>query len=166
MVPDLAKVLPADGRIEQTTVDLDSVYYDTADQNLLHHGVTLRRRSGGADAGWHLNVPAYKARTEIRLPPDVGDSVPAELADLVAGVALGEPLHPVAMISTARHHHRRYRCGQSVKAALRYTRVMLHRSLARSTSLSATYLRSPFSTAEFGRATSRAVTNPRGDQWL
>lgn len=32
-VPDLAKVLPADGRIEQTTVDLDSVYYDTADQD-------------------------------------------------------------------------------------------------------------------------------------
>ncbi|MFC9833345.1 CHAD domain-containing protein [Rhodococcus sp. NPDC127530] len=107
-VPDLAKALPADGRIEHATVELDSVYYDTADQDLFRHHVTLRRRSGGADAGWHLKVPADKARTELRLPPDAGDSVPAELADLIAGVALGKPLHPVAMISTVRSSHRLY----------------------------------------------------------
>jgi CHAD domain-containing protein len=107
-VPDLAKALPADGRIEQATVDLDSVYYDTADNDLFRHHVTLRRRTGGADAGWHLKVPADKARTEIRLPLGDGDSVPPELADLVAGVSLGKPLHPVAMISTVRSAHRLY----------------------------------------------------------
>ncbi|MBC2640203.1 MULTISPECIES: CYTH and CHAD domain-containing protein [unclassified Rhodococcus (in: high G+C Gram-positive bacteria)] len=107
-VPDLAEALPADGRIERATVDLDSVYYDTADNDLFRHHVTLRRRTGGVDAGWHLKVPADKARTEIRLPLDDGDSVPAELADLVAGVSLGKPLHPVAMISTVRSAHRLY----------------------------------------------------------
>ncbi|MFD9666597.1 CHAD domain-containing protein [Rhodococcus sp. NPDC059968] len=106
-VPDLAKVLPADGRIERATATLDSVYYDTGDHDLFRHHVTLRRRSGGSDAGWHLKVPAEKARTEIQLPPDDnGDSIPAEFADLVAGVALGKPLHPVAMISTVRSVHR------------------------------------------------------------
>ncbi|MFC0451222.1 CYTH and CHAD domain-containing protein [Rhodococcus jostii] len=104
-IPDLAKAIPDDGHIEQTTINLDSVYYDTADQDLFRHHVTLRRRSGGADAGWHLKVPADKERTEIRLPPDDGDTVPAELADLVAGVALGKPLHPVALISTVRSAH-------------------------------------------------------------
>ncbi|MDV7246750.1 MULTISPECIES: CYTH and CHAD domain-containing protein [Rhodococcus] len=107
-VPDLARMLPADGRIEQATINLDSVYYDTADQDLFRHHVTLRRRSGGSDAGWHLKVPADKARTELRLPPSNGDSIPAELAELAAGVTLGKSLHPVAMISTVRSAHRLY----------------------------------------------------------
>ena len=33
---------------------LDAVYYDTADLRLIGAGITLRRRTGGGDAGWHL----------------------------------------------------------------------------------------------------------------
>ena len=37
---------------------LDAVYYDTEDLRLIRAGVTLRRRTGGEDAGWHLKLPA------------------------------------------------------------------------------------------------------------
>src|SRR5512142_2379161 len=48
---------------------LDAVYYDTADLRLLGAGITLRRRTGGEDAGWHLKLPAgADTRDEIRLP--------------------------------------------------------------------------------------------------
>lgn len=45
---------------------LDAVYYDTADLRLIRAGMTLRRRTGGQDAGWHLKLPAGAgARDEI-----------------------------------------------------------------------------------------------------
>ncbi len=48
---------------------LDAVYYDTEDLRLIRAGVTLRRRTGGGDAGWHLKLPAGPdTRDEIRLP--------------------------------------------------------------------------------------------------
>ena len=48
---------------------LDAVYYDTADLRLIRAGVTLRRRTGGEDAGWHLKLPAgADTGDEIRLP--------------------------------------------------------------------------------------------------
>src|SRR3569623_1056147 len=48
----------------------DAVYFDTADLRLAAAGLTLRRRTGGDDAGWHLKVPAGTAtRSEVRLPP-------------------------------------------------------------------------------------------------
>jgi len=37
---------------------LDAIYYDTADLRLIRAGITLRRRTGGEDAGWHLKLPA------------------------------------------------------------------------------------------------------------
>ena len=48
---------------------LDAVYYDTADLRLIGAGITLRRRTGGQDAGWHLKFPVgADTREEIRLP--------------------------------------------------------------------------------------------------
>ncbi|NBQ43136.1 MAG: CYTH domain-containing protein, partial [Mycobacteriaceae bacterium] len=47
--------LAAVARVETLPVQsLDAVYFDTADHALAARRVTLRRRSGGADAGWHL----------------------------------------------------------------------------------------------------------------
>jgi CHAD domain-containing protein len=81
---------------------LDAVYHDTVDLRLARSGVTLRRRSGGADAGWHLKLPIKgDARDEIRAKKD-GKRVPKELADLVLGLTRGEPLAPVAHIRTKR----------------------------------------------------------------
>jgi inorganic triphosphatase YgiF len=47
---------------------LEAVYFDTADLRLAAAGVTLRRRHGGSDAGWHLKLPAgVDSRDEIRV---------------------------------------------------------------------------------------------------
>nr|WP_241744057.1 CYTH and CHAD domain-containing protein [Cellulosimicrobium arenosum] len=95
-------------------VHLDALYYDTADLRLLARGVTLRRRTGGADAGWHLKLPAPgDARDEIRralgdddaeLPATLRDAPvpPAGLVGLVVGVTRNEPLVPVGRIRTVR----------------------------------------------------------------
>jgi inorganic triphosphatase YgiF len=70
---------------------------------LIRHGVTLRRRRGGSDPGWHLKLPAGgQTRQEIRMPLGRGRQVPARLAGLVRGYTRGEALRPVARISTRR----------------------------------------------------------------
>jgi CHAD domain-containing protein len=86
---------------------LDAVYFDTPGQDLAAHRVTLRRRTGGPDAGWHLKLPAgADSRTEIRTPlgeagrPD--ESVPDQLRDVVLAIVRDHPLAPVARISTNR----------------------------------------------------------------
>jgi CHAD domain-containing protein len=85
---------------------LDAVYYDTADLRLLGDGVTLRRRAGGDDAGWHLKLPAGRdTRDEVRLPPG-GDDVPAALAGLVRARTRGAPLVPVVRMRTTRELRR------------------------------------------------------------
>ena len=88
---------------------LDATYFDTDRRDLLRSRVTLRRRAGGIDEGWHLKLPAGSgARTELRLPLQAqgGDEdVPAALADLVLGATRGRPLRPVARIRTSRTTH-------------------------------------------------------------
>src|SRR6478735_10808709 len=88
---------------------LDAMYYDTPDLDLLRSKITLRRRTGGSDAGWHLKLPAAQgARTEVGLPLSAGDGqqVPPEIGALVLGAARGRPLAPVASVindRTVRH---------------------------------------------------------------
>jgi CHAD domain-containing protein len=109
---------------EQET--LNAEYYDTDDLRLLKAGITLRRREGGSDEGWHLKLPNAAAgsaektagasrRREIRLTLDQGDRdridrrrksggdpVPAELARLVRAHTRDASLRPVARIETRR----------------------------------------------------------------
>ncbi len=107
VLPDLASVLPADGAVEAGTVRLSSRYFDTADRLLLSHRVTVRSRTGDADTGWQLKLPAGRGRTEVRLPPGANhDQVPDELAALVLGLADGQPLRPVATLDTTRGYTR------------------------------------------------------------
>ncbi|MFE5706730.1 CYTH and CHAD domain-containing protein [Rhodococcus koreensis] len=115
-LPDLEGVIPAGGRIDTGSVNLTSVYYDTAERDLLRQHLTLRRRTGDTDTGWQLKVPAGKARTELSLPPGEGDTVPDELATLVRGIGLGKPLHQVAALSTVRRTHRLYDRDQQLLA--------------------------------------------------
>lgn len=100
VVPELA----VDGWVAVAggTVDLDATYYDTADLRLARAHLTLRRRTGGKDAGWHLKLPAGGAREEIRRPLGRGTRVPPDLADLVLARTRGLPLGPVARIRTTR----------------------------------------------------------------
>jgi CHAD domain-containing protein len=103
IVPDVASLLPPDGRIETATQRLRSDYFDTDDLALLRAGVTLRRRSGDADVGWQLKVPADEFREEIQVAAEPGsDSVPDELAQLVIGVIHGRALRPSASMTTTR----------------------------------------------------------------
>lgn len=81
---------------------LDAVYFDTPDRDLAAHRITLRRRTGGDDAGWHLKLPAGPdTRTEVRLPLGT-DTVPGDLRDVVLAIVRDRPLSPVARISTQR----------------------------------------------------------------
>jgi CHAD domain-containing protein len=99
---DLPQVASEAGPAEQK---LEAEYYDTEDLRLLRAGVTLRRRRGGNDSGWHLKLPAGpQTRREIRLPLGrAGRTVPAELARLVTVYSRGQKLGPVARIATVRH---------------------------------------------------------------
>ena len=80
---------------------LEAVYYDTADGRLRAAGVTLRHRTGGTDAGWHLKLPAGRGREEITVQGDPGEPPPA-LTSLVRSRVRDERLAPVATISTRR----------------------------------------------------------------
>ncbi len=86
---------------------LEAVYYDTPGHRLAAARTTLRRRTGGDDAGWHLKLPALDgARAEVRLPLDEradGEApVPEELVRLARAASGGEPLAPVARLVTER----------------------------------------------------------------
>jgi CHAD domain-containing protein len=83
---------------------LAATYFDTADLRLAAAGLTLRRRTGGGDAGWHLKVPAGPdTRSEVRLPLGRGArTVPARLRQMVWAQSLGSGLRPVAEIVTDR----------------------------------------------------------------
>jgi CHAD domain-containing protein len=84
------------------THDLDATYFDTDELTLMRHRRTLRRRTGGSDAGWHLKTPGEgTSRTEHRLPLD-GDGVPAELTGQVRSIIRRRPLKPVARLRTHR----------------------------------------------------------------
>jgi CHAD domain-containing protein len=101
---DPAKLLGFDAASGSDEQDLEAVYFDTADLRLISAGVTLRRREGGSDAGWHLKLPAGKdTREELRLP--LGGSPhrpPAELVALTRVYARGAVLAPVAELTTRR----------------------------------------------------------------
>ena len=88
--------------------DLEAVYFDTDDLVLSAANITLRRRTGGDDAGWHLKLPQGAGRRrEIHAPlgrhvPVEADAVPESLAQLVRVFVRDAPLVPVARLHTTR----------------------------------------------------------------
>jgi len=102
VVPDLADLLPDGGRIEAGRHLLINTYHDTAEGELRRLRLTLRRRVGGPDAGWHLKLPAGVARTEIH-SRSRRRAVPKALATVLLGVRRSEELAPVATVSTTRY---------------------------------------------------------------
>jgi hypothetical protein len=104
-LPSLAALPGAASVSEPVTVQLSATYYDTADTRLAAGKITLRRRTGGSDEGWHLKLPAgANARREIHAPLAPGDEgrVPGRLTSQVAQVTGDLPLAPVAIVSTER----------------------------------------------------------------
>ena len=103
-VPDLsglAGVATVDAPVEH---QLEAVYFDTEDLRLLRARVTLRRRTGGADAGWHLKLPGRDGPARTARPAGAGDH---EAAAGPAGAGGGRPrgahaAQPVATLRTRR----------------------------------------------------------------
>lgn len=104
VLPDLT-LSGARSIARQPAVTLTATYYDTEDLRLARFGVTLRRRTGGSDAGWHLKLPSgTDSRDEVQLPLASGRSghVPDDLASLVLGMTRGGPLAARATQRTRR----------------------------------------------------------------
>lgn len=104
-LPDLSAVVGVDRAVDVGEHLLVATYHDTADHRLLAARATLRRRTGGHDAGWHLKLPAGPdgARLEVRVDGvDPPRDVPAELVALVTSRTRGAPLAPVMSLTTTR----------------------------------------------------------------
>jgi CHAD domain-containing protein len=101
-IPDLSGLADVVG---PKSYQLVALYYDTPDLRLAARGVTLRRRRGGSDAGWHLKLPKAKGvRQEITCPLTRSTKVvPPELAELVRAYARGAELKVVAELETRRN---------------------------------------------------------------
>jgi inorganic triphosphatase YgiF len=120
--PDLAAVTAGVTAAAPVLQHLSATYFDTADGRLQAAKITLRRRTGGSDAGWHLKLPAggprpddaalpdgVSARREVHEPLERAGAdgagapvVPLRLASRVAEVTGGLPLAPIAILVTER----------------------------------------------------------------
>lgn len=119
-LPDLTSLGVVAKMRHRPDEELVALYYDTAELDLLRHQVTVRRRVGGADEGWHLKQPSGPdARTETQLPLGrAGHSVPTPLLSAVAALTGGRPLVAVARVSTRRAEHELVGPGGTVLAVL------------------------------------------------
>ncbi|MFE5855651.1 CHAD domain-containing protein [Streptomyces sp. NPDC056500] len=100
-LPKLSKVAGVSAVVDHGTAELDAVYYDTAELRLAAASITLRRRTGGSDAGWHLKLPvAPGVRDEIGAP--LSDELPRSLAALVWARVRGADLVPVVRLRSTR----------------------------------------------------------------
>jgi inorganic triphosphatase YgiF len=103
--PDFGGRLAGVAAAEPVTYHLAATYFDTPEARLAASKITLRRRTGGTDQGWHLKLPAGQdARRELRAPlgEDGDEQVPERLAAQVAAVTEGRPLTPIAQLDTER----------------------------------------------------------------
>lgn len=101
--------LPGVDRVEQPVEHrLEAVYFDTKDLVLAANHITLRRRTGGDDAGWHLKLPeGSDGRREIREPlGEDPELVPRPLLQWVRVYVRDEALAPIAKLQTRRIVHR------------------------------------------------------------
>lgn len=108
-LPELVEVGGPVTRVSRQAVrEMTAIYYDTADLRLFRWGVTLRRRVGGIDAGWHLKLPVKGerdgARDELQLPLSAGEpgEVPEALSMIVAPFVRNAALAPVAEVQNTR----------------------------------------------------------------
>lgn len=115
-VPSLTDV-PGVARVgEPRTATLDAVYFDTDRHTLASRRMTLRRRTGGADAGWHLKLPpeasggaadgtdgsAPQQRRELQEPLGQPDVVPDRLMAHLRAYLRGDDVAPVVRLETQR----------------------------------------------------------------
>jgi inorganic triphosphatase YgiF len=102
--PDLAGLSPGVTAAPPQIQELAATYFDTDDLRLAGAHITLRRRTGGSDAGWHIKLPVSEdTRRELHFPLGrATGTVPPRVAALVAEWTHGEPLRPIARLETRR----------------------------------------------------------------
>ena len=91
---------------QEATRSMQAHYYDTPRLSLLRWGVTLRRRTGGGDDGWHMKLPQWSntsasTRDELRIERD-DTSVPFELTAIIAPLLRRQDLELMAEVRTER----------------------------------------------------------------
>ncbi len=103
-LPDLTGLPGVASAGEPVVHSLDATYFDTDDLRLIGARLTLRRRTGGIDAGWHLKRPGVgDARTEERHPLGRATrTVPPALRAAVEVHARGAQIGPVVRLRTTR----------------------------------------------------------------
>ncbi len=88
---------------------MDATYYDTASLSLIRWGVTLRRRSGGGDDGWHMKLPLRYSDAgapahgmdEIHVD-GTASLIPSPLVSIASPLIRRQELVPVARVVTER----------------------------------------------------------------
>src|SRR5436305_2917982 len=106
-LPDLGELLPGIFVKALPELDLNAVYYDTADLRLARFGITVRHRAGEGEPRWTAKFPDAAARgpalvrSEIETPAP-RDPLPAGVADLVLAYTRSRPLIQVAVLRTKR----------------------------------------------------------------
>lgn len=107
-LPDLTSLGVAAAAEPQEAFVMRAVYHDTVALSLFRWGITLRRREGGPDEGWHMKLPVAGAdgtsRDEMHLPLDSGEigSVPGAFVEVIAPLLRAQPLQAVITLSTER----------------------------------------------------------------
>lgn len=104
LLPDFASLDPSLRTHVQPSLELVAHYFDTDDLALIRWGITLRRREGGVDDGWHVKIPVAGAdgsvRDELRLP--LSDRLPATLVDVLSPLLRDRELEERAIVRTHR----------------------------------------------------------------
>ncbi|WP_293823490.1 CYTH and CHAD domain-containing protein [uncultured Corynebacterium sp.] len=105
-LPELTRLEGVDHVADTRHHALSAIYYDTEDLRLTHAKITLRRRTGGNDDGWHIKIPSEAGRTEIHAelgePVDGRYEVPAELLHQVRSIIRHNELSPIAQVDNKR----------------------------------------------------------------
>lgn len=106
-IPQLEAIAEVD-HFDRTEIhQLRAVYFDTVDLRLTRAKITLRRRTGGNDAGWHIKFPGTIGRREVQAPLDSEGATetipPRELLGHIRAIIQGRELTPIAQVDNERH---------------------------------------------------------------
>jgi CHAD domain-containing protein len=104
-MPQLNRLLPEGGRLDQSVRKLQDTYFDTAGAALRLFEISLRRRVEGSDTGWQLKVPNGTAQEQLQSGART-KVLPAALAKVVTGLRAGDRLDRVAWVSATRTSYR------------------------------------------------------------
>lgn len=103
-LPNFSSLDPALRVDAQPELDLNAHYFDTDDLALIRWGITLRRREGGVDDGWHAKIPVPgsdgSVRDELRLA--LSDRIPPSLIDVLSPLLMQRELAERAVVRTHR----------------------------------------------------------------